>query len=71
MQLFMIRSQLPQPASPLLYDKSKGIEISQFVGRKKGMLYLQIIDTKGIEKPLTLSNYGRQKDGSYCLGELK
>lgn len=68
---FDIRDLLPQPDSPLLYDKSKGIEISQFVGRKKGMLYLQIIDTKGIEQPLTLSNYGRQKDGSYCLGELK
>lgn len=68
---FDIRDLFPQQDSPLLYDKLKGIEISQYVGHKKGMLYLQIIDTKGIEQPLTLSNYGRQKDGSYYLGELK
>lgn len=68
---FDLRKLSPQPDCPLLFDRAKGVKISQNVGRKKGSLYIQIIDTKGIELPMTLSNYGRQADGSYFLGEIK
>lgn len=68
---FDLRELPPQPESPLLYVSSNGTTITHYVGRKKGSLYMQIVDTKGIEKPLTLSNYGRQDDGSYYLGDLK
>ena len=55
---------------PLLYVKGGSI-IQDFIPYKKGKLYLKIIDKKGIEHPMCLSNYGRIPDGSYYLTELK
>lgn len=66
-----MRNLPAHPEHPLLYEASEGTEISQYVGRKKGKLYLQIIDIKGIECPMALSNYGRLENGSYYLGEFK
>lgn len=55
---------------PLLYTKG-GSKIKETIPYKKGKLYLKIIDKKGIEYPLCLSNYGRLPDGSYFLTELQ
>lgn len=55
---------------PLLYIKG-GSKIQETIPYKKGKLYMKIIDKKGIEFPLCLSNYGRLSDGSYFLTELQ
>lgn len=68
---FDLRKVAAHSERPLLYNMSDGINLTQYVGRKRGKLYLKIIDIKGIELPMTLSNYGRLSDGSYYLGELK
>lgn len=57
-------------ATPLEIDFNAGITVKQTLFCTKGHLYLKIIDKKGIEHPLTLSNYGREVDGSYYLGKL-
>ena len=55
---------------PLFYIEG-GTRIQETIPYKKGKLYLKIIDKKGIEYPLCLSNYGRLSDGSYFLTDLK
>lgn len=57
--------------SPLEYDSNNGKLITFKLPKEKGRVYLIIKDKYGIEYPMTLSNYGRQNDGSYYLGEIK
>ena len=54
--------------SPLEYDSKNGKKVNFKLPKEKGYIYLIIKDKYGIEYPMTLSNYGRQKDGSYYLG---
>ena len=47
-----------------------GEMIMQKFGKRHGRIFIKIIDKKGIEFPLTLSNLGREDDGSYYLCEI-
>lgn len=56
---------------PLTYFGQTGKKLSFRLPKVKGKVYIIIKDKYGIEYPMTLSNYGRQTDGSYYLGEIK
>ena len=56
---------------PLNYSVKNGKVFKIDLPIKEGSIYVIIKDKYDIEYPMTLSNYGRQKDGSYYLGELK
>lgn len=66
---FNLRSIVHNNESPST-RKDVGVIIKQKIGNVHGKLYLKIIDIKGIEYPLTLSNSGREKDGCYYLCEI-
>lgn len=79
---FDFRSVLPSEHTELgAYNPSYGYVLTYTVpalSKNVGYadLYLRIDDEKGIEYPMTLSNYGREMelnggDGSYKLGKLK
>lgn len=79
---FDVRSIKPSDKLELgAYDPSHGFVLTYNIPaleKNAGAteLYLRIIDEKGIEYPMTLSNYGRSMekdrgDGSYHLGKLK
>ena len=67
---FDFRTIKANTQEPLLYIEG-GTKIQETIPCKKGKLYLKIIDKKGIEFPLCLSNYGRLPDGSYFLTEIQ
>ena len=67
---FDFRTIKANSQEPLLYIEG-GTKIQENIPYKKGNLYLKIIDKKGIELPLCLSNYGRLSDGSYFLTEIQ
>ena len=56
---------------PLSYYQQSGRRLTFNLPKIKGKVYLIFKDKYGIEYPMTLSNYGRQADGSYYLGEIK
>ena len=79
---FDLRTVLPSENIELgAYNPSHGYVLSYTLpslkkGIKNANLYLRLDDVKGIEYPMTLSNYGRflEKDGgdgSYKLGSLR
>jgi len=67
---FDFRTIEPNKNEPLLYIEG-GNKIQDTIPYKEGKLYLKIVDKKGIEHPMCLSNYGRLPDGSYFLTELQ
>lgn len=69
---FDLSKLVPTSSEPLLYNESKGLNVTETVKANKGnQIYIRIDDEKGIEYPMTLSNYGRQEDGSYLLGKIE
>lgn len=65
-----LKTILPSKDEPLFYNPANGYLIKEHIPLIKGKLYLKIIDEKGVEYPMCLSNYGRQTDGSYYIGDL-
>ena len=64
---FDLRKVLPG-AEPLVWKDGDGAEVKATLGTTAGKVRLVIVDTKGIEHPLCLSNFGRRAgDGSYPL----
>lgn len=56
---------------PLSYYQQSGRRLTFNLPKIKGKVYVIFKDKYNIEYPMTLSNYGRQADGSYYLGEIK
>ena len=64
-------SNIPETRfAPLKYKSEEGVRIHCEIPSYKGQVCLLIKDKYDIEFPLTLSNYGRQDDGSYLLGTI-
>jgi len=64
---FDLRQVLPGP-EPLVWKDGDGAEVKARLPATDGKVRLVIVDTKGIEYPLCLSNFGRRaSDGSYPL----
>lgn len=55
---------------PLTYYGQDGKRLTFTLPAIKGKVYVIVKDKYGIEYPMTLSNYGRQKDGSYYIGNI-
>lgn len=68
---FDLRNLKVTNSEPLLYRAGNGTLIQGHIKSKHGNVYLRIEDEKCIEYPMTLSNFGRNDDGSYLLGKIK
>lgn len=55
---------------PLSYLGQLSKRLSFQLPKIKGKVFVVIKDIDGIEYPMTLSNYGRQHDGGYYLGNI-
>ncbi len=58
-------------AAAVQYGRTVGKRLTFQLPKVAGSVFIIIKDKKNIEYPMTLSNYGRQKDGSYFLIKLR
>lgn len=58
-------------ARPLAWDESAGARFAETFPANVAEVRVRIPDEKGVERPLCLSNRGRDGDGAYSLGRVR